>query len=186
MLVDFAPYLFRGRHRWVPDATERHRPRQRHLRRRPGARLRRVAAALTRTFRGRDDAVTIEEMDPVWVRSARSAPGAATPSKSACHSARRARGADCRRAERGGGGKPRAGTRGDRSGEGLRADRGRGVAADDRCATGGPRGARTRRCRHPVRTAAAGRARRPHGHRRCRRATQNPLRAHGWGHARTS
>ena len=37
MLVDFAPYLFRGTHDRIPHAPERHRSGQRHVRRRPGA-----------------------------------------------------------------------------------------------------------------------------------------------------
>jgi len=44
MLVDFAPYIFGGKLAGLPDALERDRARERHLRRRSSARLYRWVA----------------------------------------------------------------------------------------------------------------------------------------------
>ena len=101
MLVDFAPYLFRGRLAGFPDAPERDRPRQRHLRRRPGAGVRRQSTEVEVSIRGRVDAVMLDRRSDARSVAAISSPGRAQRRRSLPrHQAGRARGAHRRRGER--------------------------------------------------------------------------------------
>jgi len=199
MLVDFAPYIFGGKARRLPDALERDRARERHLRRRSSARLYRGSQEIRRP-RG----ILIERFDcpssPILLFRSTSTVEMVLmlfgpPSEDLMPGARNAVEV-CLGIQRG----EQVALIADRATATVAASIAavleevgaphQGVLIEDlvtRPMTAAPpavaRGARACRRRHSVRAAGAGRARGAHGDRLRGRAARDSLRAHGRRHA---